>query len=222
MQNIVLIVAGGHGTRIKRDIPKQYLKLGGKNILRLTIEQFLNHPKIDAIKVVIAKEHEGLYKEATKGLDLLPFSYGGTLRPNSVLNGLKDLKTFNPKNVLIHDAARPFVSEEIISNVIDQLQKFKAVDVGINIKDTIKYQNDKDISIIDRSKLYATQTPQGFDFKTILDLHEKYQNIESTDDISLAINERVSIAIVQGDEMNFKITTEQDLKFGDFIQKEAA
>lgn len=221
MQNIALIVAGGNGTRVGSNVPKQYLKLNGKYILRLSIERFLAHPKINSVKVVIAQDHDNLYREATEGLKLLPFSYGGILRNNSVLNGLKDLKQNNPKNVLIHDAARPFVSDQIISEVIEKLTKYKAVDVGAMIKDTIKSLNENKISLIDRNKLYATQTPQGFDFNTILALHEKYKDLSPTDDISLAIKDSIDIGLANGSENNFKITTEHDLRLGEFLFKEA-
>lgn len=114
MKNIALIVAGGSGLRIGGSKAKQYLSINGKSILRVAVEQFLKNPAVDAVKVVIAKGHEHEYTEATKGLNLLPFCYGGETRQESVLNGLLDLKAINPKNVLIHDAARPFVTQEII------------------------------------------------------------------------------------------------------------
>ena len=210
MKNIALIVAGGSGLRIGGSKAKQYLSINGKNILRVAIEQFLKNPAVDAVKVVIAKGHENEYAEATKGLSLLPFCYGGKTRQESVLNGLMDLKELNPKTVLIHDAARPFVTQEIIYNVVNMLEIFKAVDVGITPKDTIK-QNDAEISLLDRSKLYCTQTPQGFDFQTILSLHSKYKSEEATDDISLAIKDNIEVGIALGDYKNIKITTPEDL-----------
>lgn len=221
MRNVALIMAGGSGVRINNNTPKQYIELNGKPIIRISIEKFLNHPKIDAVKVVIAKGHEELYKNASEGLNLLPFVYGGNIRQNSVFNGLKSFKPDSPKNILIHDAARPFVSNETISNVIEKLSNYKAVDVASNIKDTIKYKNKDKLSLIDRNNTYATQTPQGFDFKTIMALHEKYQGHEATDDIALAINNDVEIAIVQGEENNFKITTDFDLMISKFIFRES-
>ncbi len=210
MKNIALIVAGGNGTRLGNSIPKQYLKINGESILRKTIEKFLNCPSIDAVKVVIAKDHEELYQAATTGLKLLPFSIGGNTRQESVFNGLKDLSELSPSHVLIHDAARPFVTNDIIYNVINMLEIYKAVDVGIAPKDTIKLQGE-DISTLDRSKLYQTQTPQGFHYETIYALHKHNQGLNATDDITLALDAGIKVGVANGDYKNIKITTSEDL-----------
>ncbi len=210
MKNIALIVAGGNGLRMGDSQPKQYLQINGVSILRRTIERFLSCPSIDAVKVVIAKEHEDLYRSAILGLDLLPFAIGGDTRQESVFNGLKDLAKLNPQHVLIHDAARPFVTNEIIYNVINMLEIYKAVDVGVTPKDTIKL-NNSEISTLDRSKLYCTQTPQGFHFETILSLHEHHQGFNATDDITLALESGIKVGVASGDYKNIKITTPEDL-----------
>ncbi len=210
MKNVALIVAGGKGVRVNAPRAKQYLSVNGANILRQSIEKFLNHPEIHAVKVVIAKGHEQDYQDAISGLEVLPFCYGGETRQESVYNGLNDLKSLNLKNVLIHDAARPFVSTQIISDVIKMLETHKAVDVGVEPKDTIKTAGAT-VATLDRSKLYCTQTPQGFDFATIIELHNKNVGKQLTDDITLAIEAGHKIGLVQGDYANIKITTPEDL-----------
>lgn len=217
MKNVALIVAGGVGSRLSNDIPKQYINIAGNPIILHTIKKFLHHPEIDAVKVVIGKGHEEYYESVVADIKLLPFSHGGFTRQESVKNGLDDLLKYKPTNVLIHDAARPFVSDEIISNCISKLAEFKAVDVGVHVKDTIKTNN---FEILDRSQLYQTQTPQCFNYNLIRSIHEKYIGEKFTDDISMAIKERVDIGFVEGDERNFKITTIADLKYSEFIMQQ--
>ncbi len=220
MGNVVLIVASGLGTRLNTAIPKQYLLLGGSSILKLTILKFLNHHKIDKIKVVIHEKHKELYDEAIKGIDdkLLPPSWGGEVRQDSVRNGLNDLIECGPEKVLIHDAARPFVSEEIISNVLKQLELYEAVDTGISVKDTLKSKNPT--AIYNRDNFYLTHTPQGFNFKTILELHNKYKGKPFTDDIGLCIEEGINIGFVESNSQNIKITTKDCLTYARFIMQE--
>jgi len=210
MSNVALIVAGGSGSRMSSSIPKQYQQVSGEPILRKTIKKFLAHPQIDDVLVVIGKDHEDFYNETTKGLKLLSAVIGGSTRQESVRKGLESLKDLNPDNVLIHDAARPFVSQKIITNVLSQLNKFKAVDVGVTPKDTIK-QKSRKILTMERNGLYCTQTPQGFDYRIVHDLHQKYNDENCTDDISLAIMDSIEIGFVAGEYSNIKITTTEDL-----------
>ena len=219
MKAVALIVAGGSGSRVahKNSIPKQYYKVMGKEILCHTIERFLKHPMIDGIKIVIRPQDKELYLQAAKDLDLLPCSYGGITRQQSVYNGLNDLSDYNPEFVLIHDAARPMVNRSIISNIIEKLlSSFKAVDTGIPVNDTIK---NNDGSVLKRDELYLTQTPQGFAYDKIKFLHEKYKNENFTDDISLCLKDALEIATVEGDKQNFKITTAQDLEYAKYLME---
>ncbi|KIE05949.1 Bifunctional enzyme IspD/IspF [Candidatus Jidaibacter acanthamoeba] len=221
MKNIALIVASGLGIRVNASIPKQYLKLGNTSILKLTLLKFINHPKIDAVRVVINLEHHDLYCEATKGLEdkLLPPARGGERRQDSVRNGLQSLSLLpGIKNILIHDAARPFISEEVISNVLKKLELLKAVDTGISLKDTLKSKHPN--AIYNRDNFYLTHTPQGFDFQTILKLHNKYQEHIFTDDISLCIEEGIEVGFVESNAQNIKITTPECLTYGGLIMQQ--
>lgn len=211
MKNIAIIVAAGHSSRFHHAVPKQYFIINGKPILRWTIEAFLTSTLIDNILVVINKEHEELYCNLIKNLNILDPIIGGKTRSASVLLGLQALEQYGPRNVLIHDAARPLVSTKIIDKVILQLKNDVAVDLGIGINDTIKYDNSRNIKIIDRKKLYATQTPQGFKYRTILNLHKK-NKIPHTDDIGLCIKNNIKVCKVEGDHRNIKITNVFDIK----------
>ncbi|MDX1580950.1 MAG: 2-C-methyl-D-erythritol 4-phosphate cytidylyltransferase, partial [Alphaproteobacteria bacterium] len=122
-----MIVAAGAGTRLG-GVPKQYRELAGEPVLRRTIEAFTAHPDIGGVKVVINSDHTPLYEQAVHGLTLLPPALGGETRQQSVRNGLEALLVERaPANVLIHDAARPFVSAQLIQLVLEGLKQHSAV-----------------------------------------------------------------------------------------------
>ncbi len=200
--NVALIVAGGSGSRFNSATPKQYHSFPGSNltILQNTINIFKTHPLIDLVSVVIGQGHN---------VDLdCPYSYGGSTRQESVRNGLNFLRQYNPKNVLIHDAVRPFISHEIISQVIEKLKSFEAVDIGLPIVDTVKTYSG---IVIPRESIYSSQTPQGFHFDLIAELHET-STCNYSDDISLYLaSGRKNLSIVAGDTRNKKITYREDI-----------
>jgi 2-C-methyl-D-erythritol 4-phosphate cytidylyltransferase/2-C-methyl-D-erythritol 2,4-cyclodiphosphate synthase len=212
VKNIAIIVAAGNSTRFNCDIPKQYFIVNGRSVLNWTVRAFLASDFIDNILVVINKEHKDLYYNSIDEFDILAPIIGGETRNKSVLLGLKALEKINPENVLIHDAARPLISTKLIDEVVSELQNYSAVDIGISITDTIKYNVANKIEIIDRNKLYATQTPQGFKYKTILDLHKR-NTLNHTDDISLCIENDIRICKIEGDKNNIKITNSSDIEF---------
>ncbi len=214
--NYALIVAAGVGSRLGADIPKQYLKIGSRTLLEICVRKFLEHPSIDGVKVVIANEYKSLYEKVTNGLKLLPYVHGGKTRKDSVKNGLEALRKYAPTKVLIHDAARPLVSDELIEDVLRSLDDFEAVDVTMPIADTIKSNKDG-VNGLDRDTMYLTQTPQGFIFEKILGLHRKFEEQNFTDDISLAIKGGLKIGAVQGMRSNFKITNREDLEMAEKV-----
>jgi 2-C-methyl-D-erythritol 4-phosphate cytidylyltransferase len=213
-----MIMAAGSGSRIKSDLPKQYTKLDGVPVINYSYQAFKANAAVDKIHFVIAASDEEFFKSCFASDDLPSYSFGGAQRSISVSLGLKYLAQFKPKGVLIHDAARPFVSQAIINNVIEALASYKAVDVGIAVNDTIKQKLGDDISALNRQHLYATQTPQGFDFDFIIQAHNNNNNQQITDDITLAVNSGQRIKLVEGESMNFKITTELDLKLANFLK----
>jgi 2-C-methyl-D-erythritol 4-phosphate cytidylyltransferase / 2-C-methyl-D-erythritol 2,4-cyclodiphosphate synthase len=118
---IALIVAAGSGTRLGGDVPKQYLPLAGRAVLRHSVETFLRHPAISGIRVVISAEHRALYDSAIAGLAILPPVLGGASRQDSVRSGLESLADLRPDSVLIHDAARPFLAGDVIDRTLAAL-----------------------------------------------------------------------------------------------------
>lgn len=210
---VALIVAAGESRRAGGDIPKQYQLLGGKSLLRRSAEAFLQHPGISAVKVVINPAHQAYYDEHVKGLDLLPSVHGGTTRQESVKQGLLSLADGAPDYVLIHDAARPNIAQDLISDVLTALEKSSAVIPALPVIDTLKHVEDNRIvGTIERKKLFRAQTPQGFAFQAISDAHGQCVDYNYTDDAAVAENAGLEVKIVAGSEHNYKITTSEDMR----------
>lgn len=227
MHAAAIIVAAGRGSRVRSapdahprtdGSPKQYLHIGGRSILRRTVDSFLNHPQIKSVQVVIHSDDRELYAEATRGCDdaLRPPVIGGATRQASVLAGLEALAAKDtPELVLIHDAARPFVSEAEISDCLAAARRTGGALVALPLADTLKRgdQLNRVLETIPRAGLWRASTPQGFSFDVILTAHRAAasQPYEFTDDAAVAEHAGIAVALVQGRPENFKITTHQDL-----------
>lgn len=212
MSNCAIIVAAGSGTRAGGDLPKQYQTIGTRTVLYHTLKVFVDHPAIDDIITVISDHHRGEFMRAVKGLEMSPPVIGGKTRQQSVFNGLKAARALEPAKVLIHDAARPFVSAELITRVLDELDNAPGVIPAIAVTDTINEVASGIVTArLDRARLKAVQTPQGFHFQTILAAHEKAAaegNHEATDDSALV----APVRVVDGEISNIKLTTPQGMQ----------
>ncbi len=213
MTTITLIVAAGTGSRTGLGFPKQYLPLNDKTILALSTDIFLDHPAIDHVQVIINPEDEDLYKTAIAERNLLPWVAGGETRQKSVANGLEAAQAYSPDYVLIHDAARPFASADLIDRCLEALEDYEAVLPALSIQDTLKsLMGDKITGTLDRDKIVAAQTPQCFHFASILAAHKTFAGIAVTDDIALAERANIPVKRIEGDPANLKITTAQDIE----------
>ena len=219
-RTVALIVAAGRGHRIGGPLPKQYQTIGARSVLRHTLEQFSGHPAVEAIQVVIAAADRVLYDAQTVGLVLRRAAIGGPSRQRSVLNGLEALTDDPPDIVAIHDAARPMVSAETIGRTIDALagSDVAGAVAGVRVTDTLKrLDGDRVAGTVDRQGLWRAQTPQTFRFAPLLTAHRAVAALGDSDDTALtddvAVAERagLEIAMVEGEERNFKITTEEDM-----------
>ena len=209
---LVLIVAAGRGRRFGGALPKQYAPLGGVTVLRHTLQAFLSHPRVQGVRVVIHPDDVDLYRAASTGLDLLEPVFGGATRQDSVRLGLESLQDAGIQNVLIHDAARPFVTAALIDGVIEALSQHAAALPAVAVADTLKRGVDGIIAeTVARAGLWRAQTPQGFHFSEILAAHQRFKGEELTDDAQLFERDGRTVALTQGSENNFKITTEEDL-----------
>ena len=209
---VALIVAGGASERIGGGVPKQYLEIGGKSVLARTVEAFLSHPEIDGVRVVIRREHHGLYRKAINGLTLFPLVVGGDTRQESVRRGLESLRHVQPKHVLVHDAARPLISHDFISRTLEALETHDAVMPIVQVSDTLRYVSGDDTHTVDRTNLYGVQTPQAFDYDALLSAHTQLAGENFTDDAALFEKLQKPVHCIAGEALNFKITHPWDIK----------
>jgi len=228
-----IIVAAGRGTRLRMagSAPKQYLDLAGQTILARTVGAFLGCAAVSSIQVVIHREDEALYANALDRVSdpardaggrelptrLLPPVFGGATRQQSVRNGLEAIKRARPQTevVLIHDAARPFVTDADICAVIDATRQSGAAIAAVPVSDTLKRACEDGAveATVSRQGLWRALTPQGFRLDDILTAHrEQAQTARPlTDDAAVAEAHGIAVRIVVTDPGNFKITTLEDL-----------
>ena len=209
-----VIVAGGSGLRVGGEIPKQYQLIGGMPVIWWTLKAFLDHPAISHIQCVIGAGHEALFESATRGMIVPPVVVGGVTRQESCRLGIEACAAMKPSNILIHDAARPFISADLISQVIAELGRANAVIPGLPVADTMKFAPGGMITkTVDRSAMWFVQTPQGFTFQKILEAHRKAAREEHnglTDDAAVAEFAGMEVRIVAGEHRNKKLTTKAD------------
>jgi 2-C-methyl-D-erythritol 4-phosphate cytidylyltransferase / 2-C-methyl-D-erythritol 2,4-cyclodiphosphate synthase len=209
---IALVVAAGRGTRLGAPLPKQYLPLGGVPVLRHGLRTLLAHPAIASVRVIIHPDDRVHYDAAAGGLDLMAPVDGGAQRQDSVRNGLESLAGEAPDLVLIHDGARPFLDHGVIDRVLAGLESHQGAIAALPVQDTVKRGNGvRIVATIDRSALWRAQTPQGFHYRPILDAHRAAAGAELSDDAAVAERAGIAVALVEGSEDNFKVTTMDDL-----------
>jgi 2-C-methyl-D-erythritol 4-phosphate cytidylyltransferase / 2-C-methyl-D-erythritol 2,4-cyclodiphosphate synthase len=209
-----LVVAAGRGARFGGGIPKQYRRLGGEVLLRRTLLPFVGHPQVHAVRAIIHPEDRELYDAASNGLNLMDPALGGDSRQESVRRGLESCADYAPETVLVHDAARPFVTQELVSRVLSALQSAPGAVPAMPVRDTLKQGTSEDGGLIaatvDRSALWRAQTPQGFRYPEILAAHRRFAGATLTDDAAVAEQAGLAVTLVPGDEDNFKVTTPDD------------
>jgi len=214
-----VIVAAGSGLRAGGEKPKQYQEIGGKPVVWWTLKAFLDHPGVSRVQAVIGEGHEALYAEAVAGLELPPPVPGGGTRQESCRLGIEALAAHAPAKVLIHDAARPFVPQDLISHVIAWLDRYPAVIPGMPVSETIKFAPGGIVShTIDRAGMWTAQTPQGFAYDAIRQAHRdahQQQAANLTDDASVAERAGITIAMIPGRIENRKLTTAEDIDLAD-------
>lgn len=211
-----VIVAGGSGLRAGGETPKQYQLIGGKPVIWWTLKAFADHPEIAHVQVVVGEGQEQEFATAIEGLQLPPHVIGGATRQDSCRIGVEACSKAAPQKILIHDAARPFISAELISEVIARLNHVDAVIPGLRIAETLKFAPDGTIrKTIDRSNIWLAQTPQGFTYNKILEAHRKAareQTAGLTDDASVAEQAGVVVQMILGQTENVKLTTAKDIE----------
>lgn len=227
--NIALILSGGMGLRVGADVPKQYIEVGKRKIISYCIEKISQHKQIDAIQIVASKEWYNDIIDCLNQYDVKNkfkgFSNTGYNRQLSIFNGLGDILKYADNNdaVLIHDAARPLLSENQITKCLNSLKGHDGVLPVLSMKDTVYFsENGKTVkSLLDRQKIFAGQAPEVFVLGKYYEankelLPDKIKGINGSTEPAILSN--LDIVMIQGDENNYKITTKADLeRFKDSI-----
>lgn len=214
--NTALILAGGTGTRLGTEIPKQYLEVKGRPIISYCIEVFETMDEIDGIWVVAEECWHDLIRSCA-GKKLAGFSKPGRNRQLSIWNGLCDMAgSAAPDDVvIIHDAARPFVTEKLVRDGIEACKTSAGALPVLPMKDTVYLgENGQITSLLDRQKVFAGQAPEAFRYGAYYQATEALlpdRILKINGSTEPAVLAGLSVALIDGDERNFKITTKEDL-----------
>ena len=217
--NIAIVLAGGTGSRMSLDMPKQFAVVKGKPIMAYTLSVFQNSPLVDSIYLASHKEYFKQSKQIINEYKLNKVKTvieGGQTRQESVFNALRQINAKDDDIILIHDCARPLVDEQIIKDNIEQCQLRDAVETAVKAVDTtIEVSEEQFENSLNRDKLYQVQTPQTFKYRLIKEAHEnaiKNELDNITDDAQLVAKLGHKVFIVNGKKTNLKVTTNEDLK----------
>ena len=228
MRNIAIILAGGTGSRVGGELPKQFIAVAGMPVIAYSVEAFEKHPDIDKIAVVVHSSYMDVWNNIAQKHNWKKLSKvlnGGTQRSDSTLAALQAYSGTEEANMLIHDAVRPLVSKRIIDDTLHALEHYAAVTVAVSITDTVLQTDNAQQTVIQipsRSLFHRAQTPQGFKLSVIRKayaLATTDPDFAATDDSSVVHQylPDVKIGLVAGDERNFKITRPQDLQQMEYL-----
>ena len=223
--NIALILSGGTGSRVGGDIPKQYTKVCGRMLIAFCLNMFADHKRVDAVWIVAAPEwQDKITEECVRlGMDtdvIKGFSLPGDTRQLSILNGLRDIDSYVTDGedpiVIIHDAARPNLTAEYLDKCLDAMEGYDGVMPVLPMKDTVYYSEDgnKVDKLLDRSRIYAGQAPELYRLSDYLSANERLipEEIKKINgSTEPAVMAGLKVAMIPGDENNYKITTKKDL-----------
>lgn len=217
MKRTAIIVAGGNGSRMQADMPKQFMELCGKPVMMHTIEAFWNAygDEIDLVVVLNVDYHDQWEKLIRKYHFEIPHTLvkGGTTRFQSVKNGLKLVS----KNTLVavHDAVRPLVSTETIQLAYNEAEAFGNAVPVIPVRDSIRRSYDNTSEALNREQLFIVQTPQVFHSEVLIKAYQQEFRNEFTDDASVVERNGEKIRLITGEQRNIKITYTEDLVIAD-------
>jgi 2-C-methyl-D-erythritol 4-phosphate cytidylyltransferase len=221
MRTFAIIPAAGKGKRSGFSIPKQYIKFNGKELLAYTLEVFQKNKLINEIIVAVHPDYFSLIEKIKKKYKLTKISKivkGGKERQDSVYNALQLIKAEKNDSVAVHDAARPLLSQKVLTNAILTAHKKGNALVCIKARDTLIKGRATVQSYFDREEVFYVQTPQVFRYRDLMKAMETAYAADflATDESMLIHNLGLKINIVEGSLSNFKVTTSDDL---DFIKK---
>ena len=210
-KTVALVVAAGSGSRAGGALPKQYRPIAGRPLLSHTLDG-LAHPGIDEVCVVIGEGQEALYRKAVGDRRAMAPVLGGATRQQSVRNGLEALANAGVYNVLVHDAARPFLPTAVVDRLLDALTRNAAAVPVLPVVDTLATSGEQLGPTVSREGLVRVQTPQAFRFEDLLRAHAAWTGPDATDDAQVARAAGVDVEMVAGDETLEKLTFEEDFR----------
>ncbi|MGE5163934.1 MAG: bifunctional 2-C-methyl-D-erythritol 4-phosphate cytidylyltransferase/2-C-methyl-D-erythritol 2,4-cyclodiphosphate synthase [Sphingobacteriales bacterium] len=225
-QVAAVVVAAGRGVRAGGDLPKQFREIGGMSLLRRSLLSFVEIPNIGAVQPVVRRDDFDLVRQQTSDIDILPPVFGGATRQASVRAGLEALLPRSPDIVLVHDAARPFASADLITRAIAAAEKTGAAIPVLPVTDTVKRVGPAGTveATIDRGPLRLVQTPQAFAFDALIDAHRRAAaqgRDDFTDDAALAEWAGMIVSVFAGEPGNIKLTTPDDFARAEAMQSAA-
>ncbi|MDE7266436.1 MAG: 2-C-methyl-D-erythritol 4-phosphate cytidylyltransferase [Lachnospiraceae bacterium] len=227
---IALILSGGSGVRLGTDIPKQYIEVCGRPVISHCIERLLSHPEIDGIQIVAAPQwHDTIIHSLEQLVSLgiaqetlskfKGFSMPGENRQLSIYNGLTDIRVYadDDEIILIHDAARPMLSSQMITDCLRAVHEHEGVLPVLPMKDTVYQSTDgKRVgALLNRSEIYAGQAPEAFRLGKYYEANKRLMPnkiLKINGSTEPAVMAGMDIVMIPGDEGNFKITTREDLE----------
>ena len=207
MSNYFIILASGQSKRFNSKKPKQYNIYEGKLLFKHSVDKALKSKLFKKIIIVVNKKKE-IKEKFPKNVSII---IGGKERSDSSLIALKFIKKYKPTNVLIHDAARPNFTINLLKKLITSLKKYKAIIPVIKSKDSIKYKVKNHIFNLSRDNSILTQTPQAFKFQDLYNLSIKQKKV-ITDEATLFIEQNLNVKFIKGENLNTKITFKEDIK----------
>lgn len=228
--NVALLLSGGRGSRIGSEIPKQYIEVNGAPIIYYALKTLMLHEMIDAVQVVAEAEYETMIRDVVSriasecGHEELALRFKGISAPGenrqlSILNGLKDIRKYasDADTVLIHDAARPCLSTELINECYEAIIGHEGVLPVLPMKDTVYYSNNgqRVSTLLERNKIFAGQAPELFLIGKYYDanqdlLPDKILDVKGSTEPAIIAG--MDVVMIPGDEANYKITTKADLE----------
>ena len=216
MSNIAIIPSAGSGSRFNSPIPKQYVKVLGKELIVYTLQTFQDCNEIDEIIIPTTEDYIEFLTELKIKYSLDKISkiiLGGNERQDSVNNGLKARDFKSTDLIIVHDAARPLLSQSLLETAINEAYKYDNIVVALKARDTLITGNEVVENYLDRNLVYYAQTPQIFRYSTLLSSYAEADkmNFKATDESMLVRNAGFQVNIVEGDFLNFKVTQQSDL-----------
>ena len=220
MKVSVIIPAAGQGTRMGSSTPKQFLLLNGQPILHHTLRAFETSGCVNSVTLVVPENDLAMARKKWDYNIVKNIIQGGKERQDSVYNGFKAIDV-DTDIVIVHDGVRPFATPDLIQRSIEAARQYGAAITAIPVNDTIKHVNEKGFvtRTVDRNGLWRVQTPQAFQYKVLDQAFQKAVNDSyyGTDEGSLLEYAGKEIKVIEGSELNIKITRKEDIILGEGI-----